>query len=407
MVKGPDAPAPGGVSRRDALLAAGGLAVGAASAALLPRLGGSPGPSTTNAAVPGAPAGSPVDPTGGHQAGIARPSTPQQHTLVAVLDFADRGAPTFVVALEARLAAVTAVILSFAGHADPSPVAPDGAGDLSVTLGLGSALVSALDPRLPGAAGLPLFVGDDAIATERLGGDVLVGVCAENPGLLSPALAAVISALETATVRWQQLGFRSPGEGTIARNPLGYHDGVIVPRGDAELDRDVWIPDGPAAGGTICVVRQLRLDVAAFAAEAPERQDEIMGRRRGDGAPLSGGGPLDEVNLRAKTESGRFVTPSRSHARAAHPSFTGSHLMLRRGYAYANGPVMTPGGRRVDDQGLLFICFQRELDDFTRTQRRLDELDDLMGYATPVASGAFLVLPGFTARRPLGSGLFP
>jgi dye decolorizing peroxidase len=59
----------------------------------------------------------------------------------------------------------------------------------------------------------------------------------------------------------------------------------------------------------------------------------------------------------------------------------------------------------VDDQGLLFICFQRDLQDFVRTQRRLDEVDDLMQYVTPVSTGAFLILPGFDAARPLGHGL--
>ncbi len=228
---------------------------------------------------------------------------------------------------------------------------------------------------------------------------------ATNPAVLSPALAASLAALGGPAIRWQQLGFRAPGTGTVARNPLGYHDGVIVPRGEEALDKNVWIPDGPAAGGTVCVIRHLRLDVSSFASEAEDRQDDIIGRHKGDGSPLSGGGPLDEVNLRAKTETGRFVTPPRSHARAAHPTFTGSHLMLRRGYAYANGPATGADGAAVDDQGLLFICFQRELDDFVRTQRRLDEVDDLMAYATPVSTGAFLILPGFDAGRPLGRAL--
>ena len=80
--------------------------------------------------------------------------------------------------------------------------------------------------------------------------------------------------------------------------------------------------------------------------------------------------------------------------------------MLRRGYGYANGPTETSAGDTVDDQGLLFICFQRELADFVRTQQRMDETDDLMGYATPVSSASFLILPGFTATEPLGSTLF-
>ncbi len=192
----------------------------------------------------------------------------------------------------------------------------------------------------------------------------------------------------------------------MVRNPLGFHDGVIVPRGDDALAENVWIADGPAAGGTVCVVRQLRLDVARFGADPIAEQEATIGRHKADGSPLTGGGPLDEVDLRAKAPDGELITPLRSHARAAHPSFTGSHLMLRRGYAYSNGPVLDATSAVADDQGLLFICFQRELDDFVRTQHRLDETDDLMDYARPVASGSFLILPGFTADAPLGTSLF-
>ena len=404
-MSGPEGSAPSGVSRREALLTGGGIALGAAGAILLPRVvGGSPAAHDSGETVP-APATSPVDPTGTHQAGIDRPETPQQHALVAVLDFADRGGPGLAAGLRDRLAALSAAILAIAGHDGPSAVAPDGAGDLVVTVGLGSALVAAIDRGLPGASGLPLFSGDDAIAPGRAGGDALVALYASNPAVLSPALAAARAALGGPAVRWQQLGFRAPGTGTVARNPLGYHDGVVVPRGSAQLDRNVWIPDGPAAGGTVCVVRHLRLDVERFEAQQPGRQDEVIGRHKSDGSPLSGGGPLDDVDLGAKTDSGRLLTPPRSHARAAHPSFTGSNLMLRRGYAYANGPIATPAGAVVDDQGLMFICFQRHLDDFVRTQRRLDEVDDLMPFATPVSTGAFLVLPGFDSKRPLGQSL--
>ena len=396
-----------GLSRRDALLVGGGLAVGAAGAVLAPRVARGGGRSPTDGATASAGDDGAVVPAGGeHQAGIARPPTPQAHALVAVLSLADRDDPGFVAELRRRLAAVSHSILDFAGRTDATAVAPDGAPDLTATIGLGPDVVAAIDPTLPGADALPAFAGDDGMADARNGGDVYVGLHAGNPAVLAPALADVVAGFEAASVRWQQFGFRAPGTGTVARNPLGYLDGIIVPRGERELARNVWIADGRASGGTICVIRQLRLDVARFRAEPLARQDDVIGRHKGDGSPLSGGGPLDEVDLVAKTETGEFVTPLRSHARAAHPSFTGSDLMLRRGYAYANGPVTTTDGATVDDQGLLFICFQRDLADFVRTQRRLDETDDLMAFATPVSSGSFLILPGFTRESPLGTPLF-
>ena len=106
---------------------------------------------------------------------------------------------------------------------------------------------------------------------------------------------------------------------------------------------------------------------------------------------------MAHVDLEAKTPDGRYVTPARSHARAAHPSFTGSTTMLRGSYSFTD----SDGSR-----GLLFRCFQRDLDTFVRTQRRLDDVDDLMRFVTPTASASFLVLPGFDADRPLGATLF-
>ena len=141
---------------------------------------------------------------------------------------------------------------------------------------------------------------------------------------------------------------------------IGYLDGVVVPRTPAELDAHVWIDSGPARNGTICVLRRLVVDVDRFRAEADERQDAIIGRHRGDGSPLSGGAPMDQVDLTAKTPDGQYVVPAHAHARAAHPSFTGSNLMLRGSYSFDNGPR---------ERGTLFRCFQRDLDTFVRTQR--------------------------------------
>lgn len=122
-----------------------------------------------------------------------------------------------------------------------------------------------------------------------------------------------------------------------------------------------------------------------------------MGRRRGSSEPLSGGGPEADADLTAKSADGEYLIPADSHVRRAHPLTSGSGLMLRRSYSYDDGPT---------DRGLLFVCFQRDLRTFVATQHRLDEGDALMRYATATASGTFLVLPGFTPDRPLGSFLF-
>ncbi|MFJ7779432.1 Dyp-type peroxidase [Streptomyces yangpuensis] len=325
-----------------------------------------------------------------HQAGIDRPEQPQTHVVVSVYDLAAQaGAGRTLKTLGEAVLKATG-----AGSAE------ERAGGLTVTVGLGPGPVAALDRRLPGALELPAFAREERTA-RTWGGDLLVQVCANGAAAAAGAdadLAGLLEGAGGAVRRWSQAGFRPPGAGPV-RNLLGFQDGIEIPRGRAELERDVWLPGpGPAAGGTIAVVRRLRIDVPAFLAQPVAGQEEAIGRRKADGAPLGGGQPLGRLDLSAKTPQGRYLVPPMAHARRANPHATGSGKMLRRGYGYDNGP---------GDRGLLFIGFQRELRTFTATQRRLDEGDDLMAFVTATASAGFLVLPGFDADRPLGATLFP
>ncbi|MFD1717431.1 Dyp-type peroxidase [Georgenia deserti] len=278
---------------------------------------------------------------------------------------------------------------------------PDGPGDLTITVGLGPRVLTVLEPGLPGAEELPVFAGDEHIAPERRGGDMLLSLHASDPTVLPAALAALRARLgEAAVARWAETCFRGPGERTVSRNPFGHLDGIVVPHGEDELDEHVW-RRGRLQGATVCVIRRLRLDVTAFAALDTREQEIVIGRHRRDGTPLSGGAPTDDVDLEARTPDGQYLVPARSHVRAAHPSFTGSGLMLRRSYTFS-GPELD--GR--PETGLFFVSFQRELATFVRTQQRLDETDDLQRFVTPTGSATFLVLPGFDEDRPLGAGLF-
>ena len=75
--------------------------------------------------------------------------------------------------------------------------------------------------------------------------------------------------------------------------------------------------------------------------------------------------------------------------------------MMRRSYGFT---ATDPATQRLT-AGLLFTSYQNDLLTFVRTQQRLDDEDDLMTYATPTAEVSFLVLPGFSRERPLGSTL--
>ncbi|MFI6325313.1 Dyp-type peroxidase [Nonomuraea sp. NPDC050556] len=236
-------------------------------------------------------------------------------------------------------------------------------GDLTAMYGLG--------PRLSGEiAELPAFAREH-IAPECRGGDLLVQVSGSDRTALSRA-ATDVNALLGRRPRWVQDGFRS------GRNLLGFHDPIVNPATEAEFRSEVWRPDG----STVAVVRRLRLDADRFLALTVEEQERVVGRRRDDGAPLSGGPPRGLADLHAKTPDGQWLIPADAHVRRAHALASGSGMMLRRGFTYDNGPA---------DRGLLFVSYQRDPRTFTATQARLDEGDALMAYVTTTASGIFWV----------------
>ncbi len=241
-----------------------------------------------------------------------------------------------------------------------------------MTVGLGAdALAATSQPDLAKAVQLPRFPGDAALPARRLGGALLISVNGSDPTVLEPVLSRLVGTLTGYRLRWSDYGYRGPADQGVTRNPFGYFDGIIVPRTPADQDADVWIGDGPLAGGTICVVRRFRLNTEHFRALEPAAQDRVIGRHRQDGSPLSGGGRFDQIDLDAKTDTGDLMVPARAHARAAHPSFTGSRLMLRRSYNYR---------ATADDHGHLFISYQNDVGAFAKTAtaagrgRRSDEL---------------------------------
>jgi dye decolorizing peroxidase len=385
----------GPANRRDFLIGGAGVAAGAglvgAGLALHRSVAGEPTARSSDSDAAGQ--GLLVAANGPTQAGIERPATPQGHALITVWDLPSRPDLTFLPRLGQR-------ILEFTDPRRTHQGLPDGPGSLTVTVGLGPRIIRSIDPKLPGAEELPDFHGDQRIATDARGGDLLIALHGDHPNDLAWVAGELAAEIPGVDHRWTQAGFRNPGEGTVTRNPLGFFDGVIVPRKAEEMRENVWL-DGSLAGGTVCVIRRLRLDTVRFRSKPVDRQQEIIGRKLDGGEPLSGGGLMSQVDLRAKTPEGEFVTPVHSHVRAAHPSFTGSHLMLRRGYGFDNGV----DEHDVADNGLMFICFQKDLRTFVATQQRLDEVDDLMGFVTATASATFLILPGFDASRPLGSSL--
>lgn len=116
---------------------------------------------------------------------------------------------------------------------------------------------------------------------------------------------------------------------------------------------------------------------------------------------MTGTAEYDEPDFEALNEQGLTVIPPWAHIRRARPDDPRQRIM-RRPYNYDDGP--DPDGR--PDIGLVFASYQADVQaQFIPIQRRLDELDMLNDYTTPIGSAVFAVLPGVETGGWLGEAL--
>ncbi|PYC76107.1 deferrochelatase/peroxidase EfeB [Streptomyces tateyamensis] len=343
---------------------------------------------------------------GPHQAGILQPQ--QARVQLAAFDLApDAGRDGLRGLL--RLWSQTAARLALGEPvgAHENQVALDaGPCSLTVTVALGS---SAFDKaglaahRPAQLAPLPAFP-QDAIDRARSDGDLFVQIGADDALVAWHALRVLQrQAAGTAAVRWQAAGFsRTPGataQPRTGRNLMGQLDGTNNPRpGEADFAARVFAT-GPdwLAGGSYLVFRRIRMLLDDWEQLSTDRQERFVGRRKSDGAPLSGGTETTPVDLARRNPDGTLAVPADAHIRLAAPASNGGAAMLRRGFSYADGVL--PDGS--PDAGLLFLAFQADpAHGFVPVQRSLSRGDGLTRFLRHEASGLYAVLPGV----PAGSG---
>ena len=368
---------------------------------------------------------------GSHQAGIT--TRVQDHLHFASFDMMPRTDRDDLIALlqdwtYAAARMTQGLEVSATGAVGGSPEAPpDDTGEalglpasgLTITFGLGPTLfahpeegdrygVAAQRPRR--LETLPPFLGED-LDPARSGGDLCIQACADDPQVAVHAVRNLSRiAFGRARLRWSQLGFGRTSRTTVAqptpRNLFGFKDGTanILATDDAALDESVWVAasDDPAwmAGGSYLVARKVAMLIETWDRVRLSEQEAIIGRSKGEGAPLSGGTEFTEPDF-AATAAGAPAISETSHVRLAHPDLNGGTRILRRGYNFVDGNNEL--GRL--DAGLFFLSYQRSPEQFVTLQRALST-DTMNEYVRHVGSGVWAIPPGVQPGSYIGAGLF-
>lgn len=290
---------------------------------------------------------------------------------------------------------------------DDTDVARDaGPSSLTITFGFGHSFFArtGLEKQRPTALDpLPEF-SSDHLDKNRSNGDLWVQIGANDALVAFHALRAIQKdAGRAAKVRWQMNGFnRSPGATShpmTARNLMGQIDGTRNPKpSETDFDQRIFVPakGDPAwmANGSYAVVRRIRMLLDDWEKLSVTAQEDVIGRRKSDGAALSGGTETTAMDLEKTDAKGNLVVPINAHARITRPDQNGGAAMLRRPFSFHDG-IDTDG---VPDAGLLFVCWQADpLRGFVPVQRKLDRGDALSQFIRHESSGLFAV-PGGAAE---------
>jgi deferrochelatase/peroxidase EfeB len=297
------------------------------------------------------------------------------------------------------------------GEAIDSPVA-----GLTITLGYGPSLFDGrfgLSAKKPSVlVDLPPLPNED-LDPDYVGGDLCVQACSGNPLVAFHAVRNLARlGLGVVDYNWMELGFGRTSTTSTAeqtpRNLLGFKDGTrnIKAQQTDLLDDYVWVgretDQAWMRGGSYLVARRIQIFIENWDRDVLGDQQNVIGRAKTTGAPLSGGGEFTTPDFTRRDDQGHPVIAQNAHIRLASHEENGGTRLLRRGYSFTDGidPV-----RGTLLGGLFFIAFMKRPAQFIALQQKLGTHDALNEYITHIGSGLFATPPGLRRGQYWGDGL--
>ncbi|WP_338125490.1 Dyp-type peroxidase [Kocuria palustris] len=255
-------------------------------------------------------------------------------------------------------------------------------------------------------AGLTITFGFGAsFCEDEDGGDLMIQACSNDPQVCVHAIRNLTRiGFGTAVLKWGQIGYgrtsSTSTEQETPRNLFGFKDGTAnlkAEDGEDTLDEHVWVQDGDddaaawMTGGSYLMARKIRMTLEIWDRVQLSEQEQIIGRDKRYGAPLSvTEAEFEPLDLSAQGEDGQAI-PADSDVAIVAPENNDGRRMLRRGYNYTDGNDSL--GRL--DAGLFFLAFTRDpRTGFYPVLERMTLKDALTEYLQHVGSALFAVPPG-------------
>jgi deferrochelatase/peroxidase EfeB len=297
------------------------------------------------------------------------------------------------------------------GEAVGSPVSR-----LTITVGYGPSLFDGrfgLAGRKPAAlAQLPPLPNEN-LDPDFTGGDLCVQACSDDPLVAFHAVRNMARiGMGVVEHNWMELGFGRTSTTTTSeatpRNLLGFKDGTrnIKAEQTSLMNDYVWVGDEAdqpwLRGGSYLVARKIRIFVENWDRDYLQDQQNVIGRAKVTGAPLSGGTEFTNPDFNAHLADGQPAIPAQSHVRLASFEHNGGTRILRRGYSFTDG-IDPQAGTLLG--GLFFIAFMKSPAQFIKLQQALAG-DALNEYIQHTGSAVFACPPGLRPGQHWGDTLF-